>query len=167
MEIVKLDKNIHNRAAFDCGESDLNNYLGQTANQHVKKEVARTFVLSDSTIPNKVVGFYALSITKVSLTELPPKLASLYPNEVYCALISRLAVDLTEQNKGYGGVVLIDAVKRIIAAAEDMPVPMIIVDAKNTKAKKWYEGYGFKSLPNQPNRLFMPVKAARDMLGAG
>lgn len=166
MEIVKLDKNIHDRAAFDCGESGLNNYLGQTANQHDKKGLVRTFVLSDPTIPNKVVGFYALAITKVSLTELPPKLASSYPNEVYCALISRLAVDLTEQNKGYGGVILIDAVKRIIAAAEDMPVPMIIIDAKNTKAKEWYKGYGFESLPELPNRLFMTVKAASEMLGA-
>jgi hypothetical protein len=33
-----------------------------------------------------------------------------------------------------------------------------VVDAKDDAAKRFYEHFGFLSLPETPNRLFMPTK---------
>ncbi len=51
MKLIKLLDNSHDRDNFDCGSEPLNRYLQQTARQHNKKGISRTFVLVDSEQP--------------------------------------------------------------------------------------------------------------------
>lgn len=162
MQITTLDKSIHDRKKFDCGETALNNYLKQTSGQHDKKDLSRTFVLTSEQAPEQIKGFYSLSLCKVQLHEIPENIAKKYPAEMYCALIGRLAVHETLQGQGFGSLLLIDALKESVTST--IPTPMIVIDAKSERVCEMYKGFGFTEFPNQKNRLYITTKDARATL---
>ena len=51
----------HDRASFDCGKPELNNYLRQIAGQHVRKSLARVYVAHEESGPGCIVAFYSLN----------------------------------------------------------------------------------------------------------
>ena len=69
----------HDRNAFDCGVSVLNEYLSKYANQDVKRKAAAVFVLVDRAAPKRVIGFYTLCATSVELNLLPTELTKKLP----------------------------------------------------------------------------------------
>ena len=86
----------HDRAAFDCGDPSLNDFLKHYARQNNEKGLGRTFV---AVLPDvsRIYGYYTLSSGAVRSDTLPEKLPR-YPTPV--ALLGRLAVD--ESAKGQG-----------------------------------------------------------------
>lgn len=164
MKISVLDKKIHDRNKFDCGEPALNNYLKQVSGQHDKKDLSRTFVLTSTENESQIKGFYSLALCKVDLKELPHQIAKKYPSEIYCTLIGRLAVNKSHQRQGFGEILLIDAIKNAINSSGLVPKPMVIVEAKNEIARNLYKNMGFTEFPQNPNKLFMPQKEAEHML---
>lgn len=164
MNIEHLDKNIHDRNAFDCGEPALNTYLKATSGQHNKKDLSRTFVLTSSSNPSQIKGFYSLALCTIELDELPKDIAKKYPSSIHCALIGRLAVNKSHQRQGFGSILLIDAIRKALDSSKVIPTPMIIVDAKNDVAKEMYIDLGFEAFPRQNHRLFMTTAVAIAML---
>lgn len=165
MRILPLDKTVHNRSKFDCGEPALNNYLKQVSGQHDKKDLSRTYVLISSQNESQIKGYYSLALCKVDLSELPAEQAKKFPTEIYCTLIGRLAVNTQHQGQGFGSSLLIDAIKNAVDSSSLVPTPMIVVNAKNDRVREWYKEFGFTEFPSEPNKLFMPQKEARRSLG--
>lgn len=166
MNIVRLDKGIHDRHNFTCGEPALDNYLKTISGQHDKKDLSRTFVLVSEQNPSQIKGFYSLALCTVDLTELPESIAKRYPSSLHCALIGRLAVRTSCQRQGLGETLLIDAIRKAIESSESIPTPMIIVEAKNDIAKALYLNLGFQSFPQNTNKLFMPMAFATSMINS-
>lgn len=164
MKIEKLDKSRHDRTTFDCGVAPLNNYLKNYSGQHDKHHLSRTYVLLDEQQSQRTLGFYSLAMTNVNLENLPIKLMKRSPKGANCALLARLAVDLTYTGQGLGGILLIDAIKRAYLASLSVPVPMIVVDAKDQGAAEFYRHFGFKSLPDMPLKLINPMKHMHQLL---
>ena len=50
-----------------------------------------------------------------------------------------------------------DAMKRTIPLADNFGIVGFFMDAKNDRAKKFYEGYGFVALQSNPLALFLPL----------
>ncbi|MFQ2204742.1 MULTISPECIES: GNAT family N-acetyltransferase [Aeromonas] len=164
MNVERLDKQVHDRSNFDCGVEALNNYLKATSGQHDQKDLARTFVLTSPQNPSQIKGFYSLALCTVELDDLPDSIAKKYPTSLHCALIARLAISSQLKRQGLGSILMIDAVRKAIASSETMPVPMIIVDAKNDIAKSMYTGLGFTPFPKMSNRLYMTMAMAKAMI---
>ena len=164
MKIERLDKNKHDKKSFDCGVEALNNYLKAISGQHDKKDLSRTFVLTSKQNPSQIKGFYSLTLCSVELEDLPPDIAKKYPNTIHCALIGRLAVNEKHQRQGFGSILLIDAIRKAIESSENIPTPMIIIDAKTPIARKIYLEMGFSSFPKDEDRLFMPMKDSIAMI---
>ncbi|WP_315862283.1 hypothetical protein [Picosynechococcus sp. PCC 7003] len=60
LRIQPLNKRVHRRGDFSCGEISLDTYLQRQASQDVKKQVATVFVLVNE--PDMaVLGYYTLS----------------------------------------------------------------------------------------------------------
>ncbi len=151
----------HDRSRFSCGQADLDGWFRRRAGQDDRRDVARVFVAADSELG--VVGFYSLSAFKLELGELPEEIAHKLPryeNGYPAALIGRLARDVRMRGKGFGEVLAVDAIRRILSAAETLAVLAIIVDAKDERAAAFYEGLGFTPFPRQPNRLFLLTSSA-------
>ena len=164
MITVILDKKIHNRIRFDCGIVALNNYLKLMANQQSKKDNARTFVLEDEANPERIIGYYTLSIAPINIEALPIKLKKKHQNASSGGLIARLAVDKHYKKKGYGEWLLVDALKKLLVASEIVAFPIVVVDAKEG-AIGFYEKFGFIAFKDTPAKLFMTIKDIQASLG--
>jgi len=149
----------HDRAAFSCGIAELDAYLQRRAGQDVRRRIARVFVCTEggSAI---VSGFYTLSALSIDVSALPEDQARKLPRHpVPAALIGRLAVDRSAQGQGLGRLLLADAVQRTLRASEQVAIHALVVDAKSESACRFYAAHGFLSLPDQPMRLFLPLKS--------
>jgi predicted GNAT family N-acyltransferase len=158
MKIVPLSEE-HDRLEFDCGESPLNLYLQRYAGQHARKGLVRIYVAveEDSLV---VKGYYSLSSGSVSFDVVPVNLPH---HPVPIALIGRLAVDRTMQGKKLGETLLIDALKRVLGAAEHVGIYAVVVDALNERVQSFYCKYGFHELLDDKLHLYLPVKVIRKL----
>jgi ribosomal protein S18 acetylase RimI-like enzyme len=150
----------HDRSAFSCGQPDLDDWFQRRAGQDERRNVARVFVAVDSDLG--VVGFYSLSSFKLEIDDLPEPVARKLPryDGVPAALIGRLARDSRVRGKGIGELLLADAVRRILGAAQSLAVFAILVDAKDEHAAAFYEGFGFQRFPLNRNKLFLLISSA-------
>ena len=153
----------HDRASFNCGDHTLNDYLQRYARQNDQKNIARCFVAVDKT--NTVFGFYTLSSSKIGFAELPKKFSRQLPRyPVPAALIGELATDLSVQGKGLGARLLIDALQRIVRAAGEIGIKVLLVDALSGDARAFYEKFGFIPFPDQKMTLFIPMETIRQLV---
>jgi len=160
-EIVALSRN-HDRSRFDCGVPALNAFLKATARQHGEKGISRTFVLSEQEKPTTILGYFTLTLCEVRVEELPAEYAGKYPQHGLPAVrLARLAVSGKYQGKGYGGLLLTDAIRRTVLIAAQAGVIGLFVDAKDESARLFYEHYGFVALPDHALQLFLPLETLR------
>ena len=144
-------------AEFDCGQAPLNSYLKQYASQDVRRNVARVFICCPSEQSERVAGYYTLSASNVQCADLPENLAKKLPRyPIPVALMGRLGVDTRFQGQGLGGVLLIDAIKKLQKAQDFLAVAGLMVDAKDESAVRFYLHFGFVRLGTSM-RLFLPT----------
>lgn len=145
----------HEIADFDCGTPALNIWLTNQAGQAARKGHSITFVITND--QNVVLGFYALAVRKHFPTEaLPPQLAAAFPPGTNATVLARLAVDLSQQGKGIGAVLLREAMQRVKIMAAETGDVLLYVDAKDGQAS-FYTKYGFTPLPSDPQTLFIRI----------
>jgi ribosomal protein S18 acetylase RimI-like enzyme len=63
-------------------------------------------------------------------------------------LLRRLAVDVKQQGKGYGKILLVDALKRSHETSKEIGSFAVVVDPIDDSAEGFYEKYGFIKLPD-------------------
>ena len=158
VKIEPLGK-IHDRAAFYCGSDELDTYLRERASQEARKQISTSFVLVEEG-DNSVIGYYSLSATSILLDDLPEKTAKKLPRypDVPATLLGRLAVDMHHKGRGYGEVLLVDALRRAFQAATDVASYAVVVDVKDDQACLFYEHYGFIRFPDYALRMFLPMQ---------
>jgi GNAT superfamily N-acetyltransferase len=168
LQVVSLTRG-HNRAGFECGVPELDAFVKTVARQHAEKGISRTFVLSDSDHPATILGFFTLTLCEAKAEELPAEYSKMYPGHALPAVrLARLAVAQDRQGKGYGRLLLAEAVHRTTLIADQAGLIGLFVDAKDAGARSFYERFGFVRLPDQPLSLFLPrqtLLAARPASG--
>jgi predicted GNAT family N-acyltransferase len=135
----------------------LDRYLHRQASQDAAKHVAVCFVLTPD--GKTIAGFYTLSQYAVDLVQLPPELAAKLPRypEVPATLLGRLAIATAFRGQHLGEFLLLDALHRSWQQSGQVASAVLIVDAKDQAARKFYEHFEFISLPAAPSRLFLPM----------
>ncbi len=165
LRIDPFDKATHDRGTFDCGTAALNDYLKKQATQHLKRGVCKVYVLVDDRRVERVLGYYTLSSSQLARSDLAEHAARRLPRHpVPTITLGRMAVRQEEQGCGHGALLLIDALQRCARVSQEVGVYAIIVDAKDEKAKAFYEHYGFQELPEHPKRLLLPMGTAAQLL---
>jgi GNAT superfamily N-acetyltransferase len=151
--------NAHDRSPFSSGSDPLDRYFRELASQDIKRRIATCFVAVDVE-SSEVAGFYTLAASTVALVDLAAEIARKLPRypTVPAALLGRLAVDLSQQGKGLGGVLLGDALLR--TARADLGIFALLVDAKDEAAQRFYEHHGFTLLTGDGRRLCLPIATA-------
>ncbi|MEI7556788.1 GNAT family N-acetyltransferase [Candidatus Chlorohelix sp.] len=147
----------HDRANFSCGVESLDAYFRKQVTQDMRRRVTSCFVAVDDE-GKRLAGYYTLSAGGVVLTDLPEaqkKRLPLYPL-VPVARLGRLVVDKNYQGQKLGAALLWDAFER--ASHVELLAFALIVDAKDAKAKAFYERFGFFSFGSTPPQLMLPLK---------
>lgn len=162
----------HKRSAFDCGAAALNAWLKQTALQHQDKGISRTFVAvpTDQNAVQacaqsgyqdvneaSIFGYYALASAFVTFEQLPEAVAKRYPRQIPVTRLGRLAVRTDMQAQGLGELLLLDAIARARNAAQQVGSAGLFVDAKDDKAARFYQKYGFQPSGDQSLTLYLAL----------
>ena len=153
----------HDIVQFDCGKPALNNYLLKHALNNTLNNSSKCYV---TTKGNKVVGYYCLSVCSVEKDLVPARIGTgLGGYPVPLILITRLAVDITEQNKGIGYSLLQHALLMSIQVSAKVGIRGVIVHAKDEQAKEFYLKYGFEPSPIDKLHLYLLIKDIQKTLG--
>lgn len=147
-----------NRAAFHCGDKELDGYFLERASRDIREKIAAVFVLLTEEDKNSVFGYYTLSNQEIDAGELPSALTKKTGKyrKLPATLIGRLAVSKAHQGCKLGEFLLIDALKRALEATGSVMSFAVVVDAKGEQVIAFYEKYGFMRLSG--TRLFLPMK---------
>lgn len=157
---------LHDRRAFRCGVEPLDRYLRAQAGQDQRRHIAACFVLVDPE-RSKIAGYYTLSAFAVAGEALPDALQKKLPRygQIPCTLLGRLAVDREYRGRGIGEHLLVDALQRAIVHSAEVASWAVVVDAKDDAARQFYSRYGFLTLPETPQRLFLPMATIAKLFG--
>ena len=147
----------HDRSAFESGSAQLDVWLRQTAQQHQRRGISKTFVAVADDAPSRILGFYALTACEILAEDLPHDLAKKLPRKIPGIRLGRLAVDRSVQGQGLGELLLVDAIARARRVLEHVGVHALFVDAKDEQAAAFYRKYSFQPLPSDPLRLVLPL----------
>jgi GNAT superfamily N-acetyltransferase len=164
IEVLRKD---HERGSFDCGQEDLNSYLRETASQHNKKNISKTFVIiDDESETREVLGFYTLLFQKVNASAFPHRDSKKYPknSQVPVILLGRLAVTFKHQRVGLGTFLLSNALERTFDISENTGVVALFVEAKDDEAMKFYEEFEFISFPENKLHMYLPIERIREFV---
>jgi len=94
------------------------------------------------------MGYYSLTGHRLIRDELPRNIGRGGPAEVPAVLVARLAIDADLQGQGLGGVLLADALRRVVAATDLVAARFVVVDALHENAAMFYEHHGFRRIPS-------------------
>ena len=148
---------------FDCGQTELNQFVQRYALVNQKANSAQTYVCCSN---GEVVGFYSLAVGSVDPESAPLRvMKGLARHPVPAMILARLAVDLEHQRKGLGQALLKDALQRTAQAADTAGVRALLVHAKDEAARQWYESWEFEPSPTDPFHLFLMLKDLKALLG--
>jgi GNAT superfamily N-acetyltransferase len=158
LEEQRLNTKIHNCADFDCGVPELNEYLTRYVSQDRRRNIAQAYVLVDSTQPTEVLGYYAISAAQVDVNQLSEDDQRKLPKyPIPCFRMGRFATSRDVHGKGIGKLLLGCAVDRCLKARQQVAAHALIVDAKDTTAKGFYEHFGFVAFADSATSLYLVI----------
>lgn len=163
-KIEPFSSSVHQRDSFTCGQPALDAYVRHYASQDLKRRVALVFV---ACVPGETIiqGYYSLSAASFRKNDLPAEAAKKLPHyPIPAAILGRLAISSSCQGQGMGKYLLMDCFYRVLQASKWIAVNAVIADAKDEKAKQFYEKYGFQAFASEPLKLFIPLTTIESLL---
>ena len=167
--IASFDPALHDRASFCSGVASIDNFLILTAKKQQNADMVRVRVLTSDT-SNRVLGYYVLNAHSIDAGELPDEIGRKAPHHqrVPAAYVSMIGVDLSMQGRGLGHMLLSNALRQILKAADLVATAVIVLDilddgdiAAIAKRAHYYRRFGFQEFPRQKSRMFLPMTLAR------
>ncbi|NEP11198.1 MAG: GNAT family N-acetyltransferase [Symploca sp. SIO2C1] len=164
LTIEPLDARKHIRSGFSCGKDSLDNYISKQASQDLKRRVTTVFVLIDDPDFN-ILAYYTLSSFTVDITALDKAFAKKLPRYplLTATLLGRLAVDNKHKGKGFGELMLMDALKKSLNVSKQVTSLAMITEALDTQALNFYKKYGFKQFKQNHMKLYFPIKSIEEL----
>jgi GNAT superfamily N-acetyltransferase len=159
--IISLLNKKHDRGSFDCGDPDLNFFIKNLSSSFLKRNLCAVYVLEDEKYPQMILGYYAIAPISVEYEKLPLNVKKKYPpkmEKIPAFLLGKLAVSEKFKGRGFGEILLMDALALIAEESGKLGGAFVMVEAKNEKAASFYRKYGFIPFPDNPLNLFLPVK---------
>jgi GNAT superfamily N-acetyltransferase len=166
LAVEPLDGRRHDRKSFGCGVVSLDLYLEEQAIQDIRRKANAVFVLVAPDEPRAVLGYFTLCATSLAPGLVPEevrKQAPRYP-VVSATLLGRFAIATSHQGKGLGGILLVRALRKAHESADIVGASMVVVDALDERAARFYAAHGFIRLP-ESMRLVVPMQTVAKLFG--
>jgi GNAT superfamily N-acetyltransferase len=151
----------HELNDFFCGISSLDDWLKRRARANQVSGASRTFVVADN---QRVVGYYALASGAIAVASSVGRFRRNMPDPIPVAVLGRLAVDRSQQGRGFGRALFRDCALRVAHAADTLGIRGIVVHAISDQAKAFYLALGFDPSPSEPMTLMVTLADIRHLL---
>ncbi|MDR1852514.1 MAG: GNAT family N-acetyltransferase [Propionibacteriaceae bacterium] len=140
---------------FTCGNPALDEWLAKHASRAEKARTAITYICASEA---GVAGYYSLCGHSIRRNDVGGGwLARNTPNPIPAVLLARLAVGKSFQGQGLGWSLLQHAVLICERAAELIGLRALVVDPIDAAAASFYEHFGFRAFPGNPDRMFIKL----------
>jgi GNAT superfamily N-acetyltransferase len=153
----------HDLSSFHCGSQSLDRWLREHA-RHATGQGTRTYLLVDQHT-GEVGGYIAIAPHLLARDELPARIRHGTPAQIPAILLAKLALDERLQGQGLGQELLIHALTTIVQAARVAGGRVVVVDAIDDRAARFYLAHDFTPVPANPHRLVMKLSTAAKALG--
>ena len=162
LSLVAVSRTIA-KVPFDCGYSELNEYLRRYAVKNDRLSIGKSFLaLTDK---GELAGYFTVSTAQIAADALPEETRSKLPRYPVPAFrIGKLAVDRDFQGKGVGRWLLTQALLKAVEVSHSAAVFAVLVDAIDEKAKAFYLKYGFIPFEKRPLTLFLPLATIEEAI---
>lgn len=158
LEEQLLDPLRHDRKAFTCGVTELDEYLHRFAIQQSKKGISVVRVLVDADMPKTILGYYSLSAAQIDTTQMDERTQQKLPRyPVPCFRLGRLATHSMHRQRGLGRLLMGCVVERCLEAKKHVAAYALVVDAKSEDAQSFYRYYGFTPCRDSAITLYLPL----------
>jgi GNAT superfamily N-acetyltransferase len=164
-QVEPLDSQ-HDREGFFCGVASLDAYLKTQASQDMRRKANAVFVLVAPPETARILGYFTLCAFALGQGDVPDEARRHIPRYplVSATLIGRLAVARDRQGQGIGGILLAVALRKAYENAAIVGSSMVVVDALDDRAIRFYEAHGFTKLPDSL-WLVLPMRSVSEMAG--
>ena len=155
----------HDRDGFSCGVESLDVYLKTQASQDMRRKANAVFILVPEDSPGTIAGYFTLCAYRLSPGTVPEAAQKHLPRYpvVSATLMGRLAVGSTLQGRGLGSVLLAKALAKAYENAGVVGSSMVVVDAIDERAARFYRAHGFIQLP-EAMRLVLPMRTIAGLM---
>jgi predicted N-acetyltransferase YhbS len=153
----------HDVKGFDCGVAALDRYLKRQALRDQQADKAQTMVAVQG---DRVVAYFSLAAASIEPDAATPRAARGQGSQpIPAILLARLAVNRSEQQRGLGRAMLVEALARSAQAADAIGARLVLVQAKDERVRGFYEHFGFEASPTGDLQLMLLMKDIRKSLG--
>jgi GNAT superfamily N-acetyltransferase len=137
----------HDLSRFDCGKPPLNRWLSDHAMANQQTRDSRTYVVCEQ---REVLAYYSLATASIERQAAARKFRHGAPDPIPAILLGKLAVNKEHAGQGIGSGLLKDAFLRSYQVSELVGARIILLDALDDEAKKFYIQRGFRQSPLNP-----------------
>lgn len=148
---------------FTCGVDSMDKWLHRSARAGQRAGLSQTHVWSESA-SGAVLAYFAITPTSIQSEHLSSRERGGSSGDLPGYLVAKLALHVDLRGASNGSILLVDALRTIVSAADAVGGRLIVVDALDDKAHAFYERADFRAL-SRSNRLVMRVSTARAALG--
>ena len=154
----------HDQAEFTCGIESLDSYFKTQASQDMRRKANAVFILVPLDSPNRIAGYFTLCAYGLAPGTIPDTARKHIPRYpvVSATLIGRLAVSTPLQGLGLGSMLLAEALRKTYENASIVGSSMVVVDAIDERAVRFYLAHGFIKLP-ESMRLVLPIRTIAEL----
>jgi GNAT superfamily N-acetyltransferase len=153
----------HELRGFRSGNDELDDWLAQSARAAVGQGT-RTWVLVDD--DGTVAGYFAVAPHLLGREDVPKSIGCGAPRLIPAVLLAKLALAERLQGQGLGTELLRVALAKILEAAKKVAGRLVVVDAIDADAHRFYLHHDFRPLPNDDRRLVIKLSTVAKALGA-
>ncbi|WP_337827584.1 GNAT family N-acetyltransferase [Pseudonocardia sp. TMWB2A] len=139
---------------FRSGVSTLDDWLLRRARPNQIAGASRVFVTCDG---ERVVGYYALASSAIACGDATGRMRRNMPDPIPVVVLARLAVDEAYQGRKIGRSLMRDAAMRVLAAAGEIGIRGLVVQAISEDAKAFYLNMGMLPSPTNDMTLMIPL----------
>lgn len=168
-KISLFEKALHDRSAFSCGVTPIDNWVKNSVSDETKTDRLRLWCGTDS--EGRLFGVYALNPHSVE-----PKDGGLLARKgerkpIPVLYLSCLAIDMKYQKQGLGEAMMAHAIEKAVRLSADFPVAAIVLDVYRDdnfdRRLAFYKRLGFSSFSAEdPARMYLPIADARKSVEA-
>lgn len=155
----------HDLTQFRSGNSNLDGYLQREALDRQRRGEVRVFILLDiDQGHNRPLGYIALAATGYYIPTLYSDDASVAQETFqYVAMLAFLARDVNWRGQGIGKVLVLEAIRQCVLAAQHIGLPGIFLETTKEGAPL-YERFGFSWIDQRDGYMYLPMTKARAII---